>query len=239
MKKITKNRKVIGLSCVIISLITCFVLAPAIIRKEEEKVEVIRVKDSIDEGDIITLENLEKLEVYNKNIPSNMVLFTDIDTVVGTYATTDIFNNETLLNEHTTQNNMSKYSYLDELNANNLAVSIYIGSFEKGLSDKLEAGDVVRVFATNYNDESLVSPQELQYVKVLAVTEESGFDNDEVSSEEYETTLSVTLQGNDIQIRKIVDLNANSDIHLALVYRGIDENANKLLELQGSMIGGN
>ncbi len=239
MKKFTKNRKVVGVACLVFAFITCFILAPAIVRKEDEKVGVVRVKSDIKKGDIITAENLVEIPVYNKNVPTNMVMYEDLESIEGTYATTDLYSNETLLYDHITESNSSNYSYLDELNAENFAVSVNISSFEKGLSDKLQAGDIVRVYATNYNDLNVVSPQELKYVKVLAVTEESGFDNNELSKEEYETTLSVTLQVNDAQAMKVIDLNANSDVQLALVYRGNTENSNKFLDLQKSMNGGN
>ncbi len=76
---------------------------------------------------------------------------------------------------------LAEFEYLNDLDGTKVAMSITIKSFCCGLSGKLEAGDIVTLISANYDNLGKATiPPELQYVKVLAVTAETGDDKEYV-----------------------------------------------------------
>jgi pilus assembly protein CpaB len=106
------------------------------------------------------------------------------------------------------------------------------------LSAKLQAEDIITLISTNNDTKATVIRDELRYVEVLAVTMPSGSDmtyqqareKSEEDKDELPTTL--TLLVNIEQARVIAELEANSRIHAALVYRGVRANADLFLAAQ-------
>lgn len=118
------------------------------------------------------------------------------------------------------------------------AISITIPSFAGGLSGKLISGDIVSVIAVDYKEKGeTVVPDELQYVEVIAVTDKKGNDDETVTvkpdgEEETELPETVTLLVTPEQANILADLEAEGEIHIALVYRGTAENAQKFIDAQ-------
>ena len=83
--KIFRNRTVIGVLCILLALIICFGVTPLFSRSASEKTEIVRVTKDIKEGDEITAEMVQTVEVGAYNLPQN--LMTDKKEVVGKYAT--------------------------------------------------------------------------------------------------------------------------------------------------------
>ncbi|HBN80464.1 MAG TPA: pilus assembly protein CpaB, partial [Ruminococcaceae bacterium] len=111
-----------------------------------------------------------------------------------------------------------------------------------GVSGKLQPGDIVSVLAPDYqNQGSTVTPKELQYVEVIGVTTSEGADADQrdagsnsSSTEDAEKNLpsTVTLLATPEQSAILAGLDADGKLHLALVYRGGKDNAQKFLDAQ-------
>lgn len=179
---------------------------------------------------------INTVEVYKDNVKGNMLEYKDLDNIVGKYATTDMYANSIVLEEELTDISPSNYSYLDNLDGAHLAISIKINSLEDSVSDKLQEGDIVRIYANT--DSGVVQPESLSYVEVLAMTSDEGYDEEELeNTEEIQRMSTVTLRVIDEQARELVDLNQNGIIHLALVYRGDDENKENLLKQQDEING--
>ena len=83
-----------------------------------------------------------------------------------------------------------------------------------------------------------VIPAELQYVEVISVTASSGYDANtgEAVAEEKELPSTVTLLVTTEQAKVLAELEQDSELHLALVYRGTPENAAKFIEAQDALI---
>lgn len=111
-------------------------------------------------------------------------------------------------------------------------------SFAKGLSGKLEQGDIVSVIAPDYKKQgATVIPPELRYVEVISVTTASGYDANtgeqkKNSKEGKELPSTVTLLVTPEQGNVLVSLEAEGECHLSLVYRGESKNAKKFLDVQ-------
>lgn len=80
-------------------------------------------------------------------------------------------------------------------------------------------------------------PSELQYVEVISVTASSGYDaNTGEVVDEKELPSTVTLLVTTEQAKVLAELEQDSELHLALVYRGTPENAAKFIAAQDALI---
>lgn len=70
---IFKNRTVIGLLCIVLSLVICFAITPMFNRTISEKTEIVRVTKNIRIGDEITKDMVKLVEVGAYNLPESVV----------------------------------------------------------------------------------------------------------------------------------------------------------------------
>ena len=234
--KIFRNRTVIGVLCILLALIICFGVTPLFSRSASEKTEIVRVTKDIKEGDEITAEMVQTVEVGAYNLPQN--LMTDKKEVVGKYATADLAAGDYILSSKLSAVPAAENAYLYNLDGKKQAISVTIKSFATGLSGKLESGDIVTVIVADYQGKGETAiPPELQYVEVISVTASSGYDaNTGEVVDEKELPSTVTLLVTTEQAKVLAELEQDSALHLALVYRGTPENAAKFIAAQDALI---
>lgn len=234
--KIFRNRTVIGVLCILLALIICFGVTPLFSRSASEKTEIVRVTKDIKEGDEITAEMVQTVEVGAYNLPQN--LMTDKKEVVGKYATADLAAGDYILTSKLSAVPAAENAYLYNLDGKKQAISVTIKSFATGLSGKLESGDIVTVIVADYQGKGETAiPPELQYVEVISVTASSGYDaNTGEVVDEKELPSTVTLLVTTEQAKVLAELEQDSELHLALVYRGTPENAAKFIAAQDALI---
>lgn len=234
--KIFRNRTVIGVLCILLALIICFGVTPLFSRSASEKTEIVRVTKDIKEGDEITAEMVQTVAVGAYNLPQN--LMTDKKEVVGKYATADLAAGDYILSSKLSAVPAAENAYLYNLDGKKQAISVTIKSFATGLSGKLESGDIVTVIVADYQGKGETAiPPELQYVEVISVTASSGYDaNTGEVVDEKELPSTVTLLVTTEQAKVLAELEQNSELHLALVYRGTPENAAKFIAAQDALI---
>ena len=234
--KIFRNRTVIGVLCILLALIICFGVTPLFSRSASEKTEIVRVTKDIKEGDEITAEMVQTVEVGAYNLPQN--LMTDKKEIVGKYATADLAAGDYILSSKLSAVPAAENAYLYNLDGKNQAISVTIKSFATGLSGKLESGDIVTVIVADYQGKGETAiPPELQYVEVISVTASSGYDaNTGEVVDEKELPSTVTLLVTTEQAKVLAELEQDSELHLALVYRGTPENAAKFIAAQDALI---
>ena len=234
--KIFRNRTVIGVPCILLALIICFGVTPLFSRSASEKTEIVRVTKDIKEGDEITAEMVQTVEVGAYNLPQN--LMTDKKEVVGKYATADLAAGDYILSSKLSAVPAAENAYLYNLDGKKQAISVTIKSFATGLSGKLESGDIVTVIVADYQGKGETAiPPELQYVEVISVTASSGYDaNTGEVVDEKELPSTVTLLVTTEQAKVLAELEQDSELHLALVYRGTPENAAKFIAAQDALI---
>lgn len=234
--KIFRNRTVVGVLCILLALIICFGVTPLFSRSASEKTEIVRVTKDIKEGDEITAEMVQTVEVGAYNLPQN--LMTDKKEVVGKYATADLAAGDYILSSKLSAVPAAENAYLYNLDGKKQAISVTIKSFATGLSGKLESGDIVTVIVADYQGKGeTVIPPELQYVEVISVTASSGYDaNTGEVVDEKELPSTVTLLVTTEQAKVLAELEQDSELHLALVYRGTPENAAKFIAAQDALI---
>lgn len=234
--KIFRNRTVIGVLCILLALIICFGVTPLFSRSASEKTEIVRVTKDIKEGDEIAAEMVQTVEVGAYNLPQN--LMTDKKEVIGKYATADLAAGDYILSSKLSAVPAAENAYLYNLDGKKQAISVTIKSFATGLSGKLESGDIVTVIVADYQGKGETAiPPELQYVEVISVTASSGYDaNTGEVVDEKELPSTVTLLVTTEQAKVLAELEQDSELHLALVYRGTPENAAKFIAAQDALI---
>ena len=234
--KIFRNRTVIGVLCILLALIICFGVTPLFSRSASEKTDIVRVTKDIKEGDEITAEMVQTVEVGAYNLPQN--LMTDKKEVVGKYATADLVAGDYILSSKLSAVPAAENAYLYNLDGTKQAISVTIKSFATGLSGKLESGDIVTIIVADYQGKGETAiPPELQYVEVISVTASSGYDaNTGEVVDEKELPSTVTLLVTTEQAKVLAELEQDSELHLALVYRGTPENTAKFIAAQDALI---
>ena len=238
--KLFKNRTVLGVLCIAIALVICFVITPLFNASAANLTTIVRIKNDIKIGTQITSKDIETVEVGAYNLPSNVVR--KPDDVVGKYAAAELLKDEYVLSTKISDTPATENVYLYGMNGSKRVMSVTLPSFAKGLSGKLMSGDIVSVIAVDYQEKGeTVVPDELQYVQVVAATDKRG--NDEKVTEyradgEEESDLpeTVTLMVSPSQAIVLAELEAEGEIHIALVYRGTQENADKFLEAQEKIL---
>lgn len=244
-----KNRTTLGIASILLSLIICFALTPIYNGALSAKTEIIRVTKTIHRGEKITSAMIQTVEVGKFNLPATVLK--KEENVVGKYATTDFYPDDFILNTKLSDQPIANFTYLNNFDGKERAISVSIKSFAAGLSGKLEAGDIVSVMVSDFGEsKETVNPLELRYVQVLAVTTATGADTQDNTVEsvsesggngntleaDKDLPATITLKGSPEQAKLLAELEANGKIHLVFVYRGNTENAQKFLDEQNKII---
>ena len=71
--KLFKNRTVLGIFCIAVSLIICFAITPLVNAGLSKKVTIVRFNRQVNEGEEITRSMLDEVEVGNHNLPESVI----------------------------------------------------------------------------------------------------------------------------------------------------------------------
>ena len=231
------SRYVYALLSILLAAVIAFVAIPTVTAATNGKAEVLRVTQSIQRGEQIKAEKVAVVEVGAYNLPPNAA--TKVEDVAGLYAAADFEPGDFLLSTKVSETPISSDVTLDQIPSGKLAVSVTVKTQAAGLSDKLQKGDIVRVY--HYKEEA-AEPPELQFVKVLSVSDAGGNDVDytrpidEDSDEARPQTATVTLLASPEQALLLTAYENDGTIQLALVSRGSETLAEKLLAQQDETI---
>lgn len=233
-----KNRTVIGVICIVLSLLICFAITPLFNQGLSQTAEVVRVVKPVKIGDEIKGDMVKTVEVGGYNLPEDVVK--SLDTVLGKFASADLVPGDYIIGSKIADAPAAENAYLYNLTGEMQAMSVSVKTFATGLSGKLISGDIVSIIAPDYKKQGVtVIPPELQYVEVIAVTAGSGYDANTVEqadAEEKELPSTVTLLVTPEQSKILAMLEADGTLHVSLVYRGDKENAAKFTEAQALVL---
>ena len=147
-KNIFRSRTVIGAVCILLAVLVCFGITPLFNEGLKAQTEAVRVKaEVIPRGTYITAD---MVEVYTRGA-SGMEdsIATSLDEVVGRYTYVELRKNTDVNTAWLSSEPLTQYEYLTRLNGSKVAISVTIPTFAKGGSGKVEAGDIIMLFATN------------------------------------------------------------------------------------------
>lgn len=237
-----RNKTLLGILCIAIALVICFVVTPFVNRGLSSKTAIVRMKSNAIAGEQITKDMIEVVQVGKYNLPAN-VCKSEAD-VVGKYLNAEVYQGDYILSTKLSDEPALENAYLYNLDGSKQAISVTINTFAEGVSGKLKSGDIVSIIVSNYlGSGETVIPIELKYVELIAVTAKSGYDANTQDTtapnqedEEKELPSTVTVLVTPEQSELLAQLEAESEMHISLVYRGTKENANKFIAAQDEVL---
>lgn len=229
------NRFLFGMLSLLLAAIIAFVALPTIARQTNGKTEIVRITQPVQKGEQITASNTEVVEVGSFNLPPNIAR--SLEDVNGLYATADLAQGDYILTTKVSMAPISSDAALNSIPSGMTAISLTVKTLASGLSDKLQSGDIIRIY--HFLDTAEEVP-ELRYVRVLSVTDADGINVDNTKEptggEEKKQSATITVLASPEQARTITMLENDGVAHVALVSRGNDTLAEELLSLQAQSI---
>ncbi|MDR1204529.1 MAG: flagella basal body P-ring formation protein FlgA [Peptococcaceae bacterium] len=229
------NRFIFGIVSIALAAVVAFVAIPAVSRQTNGKTEIVRVVQPVRKGAVLTTKDIEIVEVGGYNLPPNIAR--NENDVVGKYVTADLDAGDYILSSKVSFAPVSSDIQLSSIPSGKVAISLTVKSLASGLSDKLQTGDIVRVY--HYLDGANEIP-ELRFVQVLSVTDSKGVNVDysrELSEdEEKRQSATVTVLAAPEQAKIITALENDGVAHVALICRDNEKLANELLETQDAIL---
>ena len=232
-----KNRTFIGVICIVLAVLTTFVVSPMINRMTEGKTDAVRFTKDLAQGVQITEDDIEVVSLVKSSLPENYI--SDKTEVIGMFASSELYKGDIATQAKLTADANASVNILNALSGDKVAMSITISSFARGLSAKLENGDIVSIYVTDKEGKTTI-PQTLKYVRVITTTTAGGVDENEVEPNEdgtFDLPTTITVLVSVSQAQELAGYEENAKMHVALVYRGDEETARKFLEQQDEVLG--
>lgn len=235
------NRFIYGILSIVLAAIIAFVAIPTVTRRTSSTTQIVRVVKELERGQQIKAEDLELAEVGGFNLPENVAVH--IEDVAGAYAAAAFMPGDYILSSKVSAAPLSSDPALYSIPDGMVAISVTTQTLATGLSDKLQSGDIIRFY--HYDDQSeLMNPvadiPELNYVKVLSVTDSKGLDIDYSrppdEEEEKLQTATITVLATPEQAMLLTRYENEGVLHVALISRGNDALAKELLERQSQAL---
>lgn len=233
-----KNRTVIGIICMILAVAIAFGIAPMVSRMAEGKVDVLTFTQNLGKGAQITEDDITVTSLLRAGLPEGAISAKSKTDVIGKYTNSDVYKGDVVTPSKLADDANASDNILSALSGDKVAMSITIKSFAGGLSGKIQNGDIVSIYVTEKDKASTVPP-ELKYVRVITTTTSGGVDENEVVPNEdgtfdLPTTMTVLVTVKQAEI--LADYEKNATMHVALVYRGNDETAEKFIKTQDKFL---
>ena len=207
------NRFLFGLLSLLLAAIIAFIALPTIARQTNGKTEIVRVSAPILKGAVITDKSVELAEVGSYNLPANLARSTE--DVTGRYAVTDLMEGDYILSSKISALPLTSDIALNDIPSGRVAISLSIKTLASGLSDKLQAGDIVRI--CHFLETAREIP-ELRFVRVLSVTSADGINIDNTKEptedEEKQQSATVTVIAAPEQARIITELENDGAVNI-------------------------
>ena len=225
------NRFIFGILSLVLAAVIAFVALPTIARQTNGKTEIVRITQPVLKGEKITSDNAEVVEVGGYNLPSNVAH--SMEDVEGLYVTADLAAGDYILTSKVSTVPVSSDVALNDIPSGKVAISLTVKTLASGLSDKLQPGDIIRIYHILETAEEV---PELRFVKVLSVTDSDGINVDNTKEptedEEPQQSATITVLASPEQARIITEMENDGVAHVALISRNNDQLAEELLAEQ-------
>lgn len=225
------NRFIFGILSLVLAAVIAFVALPTIARQTNGKTEIVRITQPVLKGEKITSDNAEVVEVGGYDLPSNVAH--SMEDVEGLYVTAELATGDYILTSKVSTVPVSSDVALNDIPSGKVAISLTVKTLASGLSDKLQPGDIIRIY---HFLETAEEVPELRFVKVLSVTDSDGINVDNTKEptedEEPQQSATITVLASPEQARIITEMENDGVAHVALISRNNDQLAEELLAEQ-------
>lgn len=228
MLKLFRNKIVVGAICLLLAGMLAFVFLPRLYSVQSGTTEIIKLRQTVEYGTVVTDDMLTVAEVGSYGLPDNVVR--DKSELVGLVAGGTIYAGEFLwrdrfLTEEAYKNTASKTGY--GLPDGTYLLTIGLPSESSGLAGILRAGDTVDVY--RYTDESGSAEvnEALTAVTVYKVLNSKLVSLDDIDAEltanpdadptDYDLAPTyVVFTVNEQQAKVLIGLEKDKSLHLTL-----------------------
>ncbi len=221
-----------GIISIALAAVIALIGIPAIIGQTNTKTNIVRVKTDIEKGTVITAEQLEMAEVSTHGLPANVA--TDTAQVIGKYAAVDLVAGDYFLPTKISITSLNSDEILSKLKGDKIAVSMSVQSLAGTLSNKLRTDDIIAIYT--FVDGETVKPEELQYVRIIAISNSNGTNIEDAVGDESRMASTITFLVNDRQAAKMIEIENSSRMHIALISRDDTKRAKELLAEQEEIL---
>lgn len=142
--KLLRNKKIIGLICIALSIAVVFLAAPAVASEQTKTTEVCTASQNIDAGTMITKDMLQTVRMPASIAPSDALILT---TSVGKYATGLIWAGDVITASKLTDTNVQRDTYALATAKGKMVVAVTVKNLSVMAAARLQPGDVVTVMA--------------------------------------------------------------------------------------------
>lgn len=236
--RIFKNRLVIGVICILLAFLIGFVLVPLVAKSSNKTISVIVANTDIPAGTKIENKMVKQVKISKKGMSDKII--NSLDKAIGKYTTDKIVSDEIILKTKISEQLPFADPALYNLDNNTFAITISVKSLAASLGGKLQEGDIITVMinpkdSKEFETTKAIMFNELMYVEVIGITNQTGTDTKNASSDEDQNIpATATLKVNISQAQILAGLEGSSDIHLVLVARNNSPKAQQALALQKS-----
>ena len=228
-----KNRTVIGIFCIVVAVIITFVIAPLINNVTSGAVSTVRLNQDVRQGSVITETMLEEIEINKDALSKDSI--SEKSHIVGKFAASNLYSGDYITKSKLTDDGNTADDVFSSLDGSNVAISVTVDSLASGLSGKLQNGDIISFIITRNDTNQATTPPQLRYMKVVTTTTADGIDKNEIIKNDdgsFELPSTITVLANNEQAKLLAEYEGTTNIHVALVYRGDKDTANKFLNIQ-------
>lgn len=228
-----KNRTIIGIICIIVAVIISFVIAPLINNVTSGAVSTVKLNQDVKQGSVITETMLEEIEINKDALSKDSI--SEKSHIVGKFAASNLYSGDYITKSKLTEDGNTADDVFSSLDGSNVAISVTVDSLASGLSGKLQNGDIVSFIITRNDTNQATTPPQLRYMKVVTTTTADGIDKNEIIKNDdgsFELPSTITVLANNEQAKLLAEYEGTTNIHVALVYRGDKDTANKFLNIQ-------
>ncbi len=212
--KFLRNKKVIGLLCVALSLVIVFLAAPAVESEQTKTTEVCTANQNIDAGTMVTKDMLKTVRMPANIAPGDATVRS---TSVGKYATGLIWAGDVITASKLTDTNVHEDTYSLATAKGKMVVSVTVKNLSVMAAARLQPGDVVTVMALmdSMNDSNANVDS-----TGIATTEESE-PTESADAEPSDASIGVTEPTAIVEIKDVTEIEPSVVIYPELKYMEI------------------
>lgn len=228
MLKLVRNKLFIGAVCLLLAGALAFGLLPRLYGAQSGTTEIVKLRQTVEYGMVITEDMLTVAEVGSYGLPDTVV--TDKSEIVGLVAGDTIYAGEYLwrdrfINAEDYENAISKSGY--GLSEGTYLLTIALPSESSGLAGILRSGDTVDVYGYTDESSSAVASVALTAVSVYKVLNSKLVSLDDLDAEltanpdadpaDYDLAPAyVVFTVNEQQAKVLIGLEKDEALHLTL-----------------------
>lgn len=232
-RKLKNKDKLIGITSIAAALVIAVILLLVTTVKANEPVDIIAVKTDIAQGKQLTEEDIQTVTVSKYNLPESVI--NNKDSVLGKYATIPMKSGDYIFPSKLSASALGTDTQFADLEDGQLAVSFTVKSQAAGVANKLQAGDVIRLYSYDQIGGVKDYP-ELSFVQVISVSDSNGLEVNGGSNVSDTTYSSITIKATPEQAKRLIELENTTSIHVSFLTRNA-ETAQLLLDKQNAILG--